>query len=181
MEEIKIKLDFRGKKPISDQVHVEMLRLIQQGFLHPGDQLPTVRSLAAQLRVNFNTIARAYRILDQEGWISTQQGRGTYVVDQTEGGEPKLALTKPEQVEKLVHEMLETAARFEISPDKILQAVVRQIDVSKAKPGKARKIRMEQKKRAHFPGWYRQWRRSEKRIEQMARQFHKLSQKENAG
>lgn len=47
----------------------------------PGDQLPTVRQLAADLRVNFNTIARVYRLLDEEGVISTQHGRGTFILD----------------------------------------------------------------------------------------------------
>ncbi|MCK5053135.1 MAG: GntR family transcriptional regulator [Anaerolineales bacterium] len=56
-------------------------QLIASGVLEPGDQLPTVRQMAAELRVNFNTIARAYRILDEEGVISTQQGRGTYVLE----------------------------------------------------------------------------------------------------
>ena len=51
------------------------------GQLKPGDQLPTVRSLALELRVNFNTIARAYRLMDESGIISTQQGRGTYILE----------------------------------------------------------------------------------------------------
>lgn len=42
--------------------------------------MPTVRSLAQQLKVNFNTVARAYRLLDEAGAISTQQGRGTYIL-----------------------------------------------------------------------------------------------------
>ncbi len=51
------------------------------GILKPGDQLPTVRALALELRVNFNTVARAYRILDEERIISTQQGRGTFITE----------------------------------------------------------------------------------------------------
>ena len=51
-------------------------------MLAPGDQLPTVREVAAELRINFNTVARGYRLLHDEGIISTQQGRGTYVCAQ---------------------------------------------------------------------------------------------------
>ncbi len=55
---------------------------ITQGELKTGEQLPTVRELAKQLQVNFNTVARAYRLLDQAGFITTQHGRGTYILPQ---------------------------------------------------------------------------------------------------
>ncbi len=74
-------LDFRSHVPIYTQLVDRVKHLVASGVLEPGDQLPTVRQMAAELRVNFNTIARAYRILDEEGVISTQQGRGTYVLE----------------------------------------------------------------------------------------------------
>ncbi len=74
-------LDFRSHVPIYTQLVERIKHMIASGALEPGDQLPTVRQMAAELRVNFNTIARAYRILDEEGVISTQQGRGTYVLE----------------------------------------------------------------------------------------------------
>jgi len=74
-------LDFRDHIPIYAQLVDRIKKLVATGVLKPGDQLPTVRKMAAELRVNFNTIARAYRILDEEGVISTQQGRGTYVLE----------------------------------------------------------------------------------------------------
>jgi GntR family transcriptional regulator len=73
------KLDFHGKEPIYLQLVDQVKVQIASGALHPGDQLPTVREVAANLRINFNTAARAYRILHEEGVLSTQQGRGTYV------------------------------------------------------------------------------------------------------
>lgn len=73
-------LDFRGHIPIYAQLVVRIKHLVATGVLRPGDQLPTVRRMAAELSVNFNTIARSYRILDQEGVLSTQRGRGTYVL-----------------------------------------------------------------------------------------------------
>jgi len=74
-------LDFRSHVPIYTQLVDRIKHLVASSVLKPGDQLPTVRQMAAELRVNFNTIARAYRILDEEGVISTQQGRGTYVLE----------------------------------------------------------------------------------------------------
>ena len=74
-------LDFRSHIPIYVQLVDRVKQLVATGALRPGDQLPTVRQLAAELRVNFNTVARAYRLLDESGVISTQQGRGTYVLE----------------------------------------------------------------------------------------------------
>ena len=75
-------VDFRSDQPIYLQIVEQIRQMITTGKLQPGDQLPTVRQLATDLRVNFNTIARAYRILDENGLISTQQGRGTYIWQQ---------------------------------------------------------------------------------------------------
>ena len=73
------KLDFRSSEPIYLQIVRQVERLVASGELHQGDQLPTVRQLATELRVNFNTVARAYRLLDEARLISTQRGRGTYI------------------------------------------------------------------------------------------------------
>ncbi len=76
-----LELDFRSHSPIYVQIVDRIKHLIATEALQPGQQLPTVRQLATDLRVNFNTVARAYRILDEAGVISTQQGRGTYVLE----------------------------------------------------------------------------------------------------
>ena len=73
-------LDFRSGVPIYTQIVEQVQARVMSGALRPGDQLPTVRQLASELRVNFNTVARAYRILDEAGLISTQHGRGTYIL-----------------------------------------------------------------------------------------------------
>ena len=75
-----IRVDLRSKTPAYLQIVEQVEGLVAAGALRPGDQLPTVRWLALEVRINFNTVARAYRILDEAGVISTQRGRGTYVV-----------------------------------------------------------------------------------------------------
>ena len=77
-----LELDFRSGIPIYLQVVDRIKEMIADGRIKPGDQLPTVRGLATELRVNFNTVARAYRILDEARIISTQQGRGTYILEE---------------------------------------------------------------------------------------------------
>jgi GntR family transcriptional regulator len=76
-----IRLDPRSGVPIYQQVVEQIKHLIANRQLKPDDQLPTVRQLAVELRINANTVARAYTQLAEEGVISTQQGRGTYVLE----------------------------------------------------------------------------------------------------
>jgi GntR family transcriptional regulator len=71
--------------PIYIQIMDQIVHRIATGEIGPGDQLPPVRQLADGLRVNFNTVARAYRLLDEAGVISTQHGRGTYILEVDEG------------------------------------------------------------------------------------------------
>jgi len=75
----KIRLDFRSNEPIYLQIARQIEQLVANGELKLGDQLPTVRELATELRINFNTVSRAYRVLDESRLISTQRGRGTYI------------------------------------------------------------------------------------------------------
>jgi GntR family transcriptional regulator len=119
-------LDFRSHVPIYVQLVERIKHLVASGVLEPGSQLPTVRQLAAELRVNFNTVARAYRILDEAGVISTQQGRGTYVLDPP----------PPEQAERLRRAALEglagsflsDAERMGFGPEEIQTEVERMIN-----------------------------------------------------
>lgn len=90
-------LDNRSGLPIYTQIVNQIQSQLANGILKPGDQLPTVRALAQELRVNFNTVARAYRIMDEAHIISTQQGRGTYITE----------IPPPEVNERLRRESLE--------------------------------------------------------------------------
>lgn len=90
-KKLTLQLDFRSGLPIYTQIVNQIQSQVANEILKPGDQLPTVRALAAELRINFNTCARAYRILDETRIISTQQGRGTYITE----------IPPPEVTEKL--------------------------------------------------------------------------------
>lgn len=110
-QSISLHLDFRSGLPIYIQIMNQIQQQVSGGILKPDTQLPTVRALAAELRVNFNTIARAYRLLDEAGVISTQQGRGTYIMEKP-----------PPEVEKKLHrQTLEALARQYIGEAKRLE------------------------------------------------------------
>ena len=64
-KKLTLRLDFHSGLPIYTQIVNQIQSQLANGRLKPGDQLPTVRALAQELRVNFNTVARAYRILDE--------------------------------------------------------------------------------------------------------------------
>jgi len=66
-----------------DQIAVSLANAIGRGELAAGEQLPTVRQLATALRVNFNTVARAYRQLEADGLVQPHRGRGTFVAGQS--------------------------------------------------------------------------------------------------
>jgi len=70
--------------PISEQIVSGLRRAIAIGELQPNDELPPVRQLAADLGVNLNTVARAYRTLEGSGLVSTVRGRGTRITSSTE-------------------------------------------------------------------------------------------------
>lgn len=76
---MKINVDTTSPLPIYAQVMDQIRRGIAVGTLGPGDQLPTVRQLAVDLRINPNTVARVYKELEREGLIATRQGSGTFV------------------------------------------------------------------------------------------------------
>jgi GntR family transcriptional regulator len=120
-----IQLDFRSGLPIYEQIVQQIRQMVEQGTLKPGDQLPTVRQLATDLRVNFNTIARAYRLLDVAGLISTQQGRGTYIWEPPD--ESTSRMLRQQGLEELTQQYMNEAHKMNYSPEEILNAVNQQL------------------------------------------------------
>jgi GntR family transcriptional regulator len=112
--QISLLLDFRSGIPIYVQIMDQIKNLIVSGDLKPGDQLPTVRQLASDLRVNFNTVARAYRMLDNAGLISTQHGRGTYILSAPEPGAAEQL--KRQTLQALTRSYLVQAQHLGVSP-----------------------------------------------------------------
>ena len=74
-----IHLDYWDARPIYSQIVDGFRAQITAGILPAGEKLPSVRELAATLTINPNTIQRAYRELEAEGWIATVPGKGCFV------------------------------------------------------------------------------------------------------
>lgn len=107
---MQIQVNFRSSLPLYEQIVEQIRQKIVAGELKPNDQLPTVRQLAADLRINFNTVARAYRILDEAGLISTQQGRGTYVWERPT--EATTHILRQQALESLALHFIEEAVKL---------------------------------------------------------------------
>lgn len=88
---MRIRISLQDGVPIYLQIASQVKYLVASGGLLPGDQLPSVRKLAEDLVINPNTVARAYRELENEGVLVTRRGAGVYVSD---AGSP---LAKKEQ------------------------------------------------------------------------------------
>ncbi len=112
-----VRLDPRSTEPIYLQIVSQIKHLIAAGKLKPDDQLSTVRQLAVELRVDPNTVARAYRQLVEDGVIASQQGRGTYVLDR-----PPPADQRKQRREKLLtvtDAFLREVERLGFAPDEL--------------------------------------------------------------
>jgi len=133
----KIKLDFRSNEPIYLQIARQIEQLVAAGELILGDQLPTVRELATELRINFNTVGRAYRLLDETHLISTQRGRGTYIWEKP--SEETMQDLRRKSLEELAKSYLSQAAQLGYSAEESIEMLenVRELDptaASQAKP-----------------------------------------------
>lgn len=74
-----LEIDEQSPVPLNDQIKAGLRGLVARGLLKPGDQAPSVRALAGDLKVNPNTVARAFRELVFEGFFETRRGDGSYV------------------------------------------------------------------------------------------------------
>ncbi len=79
-----ISLNYRDARPIYEQVRDGLRHLVVSGALQPGEKLPSVRTLASKLAINPNTIQRAYESLEQEGYLYTVAGKGSFAAPQSD-------------------------------------------------------------------------------------------------
>jgi GntR family transcriptional regulator len=123
---VNLQIDFRSGAPIYLQIVDQIKQMLLQGLLKPDDQLPTVRQMAAELRVNFNTIARAYRILDEAGLISTQQGRGTYIL--AEPDKEAVDFIREATLEELTRKYIGDATQFGCDAQEIRRVLEQELN-----------------------------------------------------
>lgn len=117
--------------PLYLQIESQVKHAVAAGALAQGDALPSVRRLAAELRINPNTVARAYQNLERDGVIRTVPGGGTYVADNVPG------LLKSEKLRRLrpyARQIAVEGTQLRLSPEDILKMVQEELDKLGGKP-----------------------------------------------
>lgn len=78
-----VNLDFRDSRPVYEQICEKLKELIVSGVIKSGDKIMSVRDMAASLTINPNTIVKAYKQLEQEGYIYSVLGKGYFVSEKS--------------------------------------------------------------------------------------------------
>ncbi|NLL49413.1 MAG: GntR family transcriptional regulator [Firmicutes bacterium] len=114
-------MDFTTSTPIYLQIIEEFKRQIVTGLLKPGDKVPSQRDLAAQIKVNANTVQRAYREMEILGLVETLRGQGTFVCQNDQIVEE----TKSEMLTNLVDDFVRSVQALGLSQEAILEVLKR--------------------------------------------------------
>jgi GntR family transcriptional regulator len=125
---VEIQIDTKSGVPFYRQIIEQVKFSIASGDLSSGDRLPTVRQLAVDLSINPNTVIRAYRELEIEGMLDTQQGSGTFVSDRL----PDIdQLERQRMLDQILTDMLARASAYGFTLDEVLQGLQHRKDDKK--------------------------------------------------
>ena len=123
-EPLTIEVDFDAPEPAYHQIASQIRRHIAGGGLGPGALLPGVRSLAADLGVNMNTVARAYRVLEEQGFVRIRDRSGVEVASPPRRADPGVRATLEQELTALVARMRQAG----LTSDQVRRMVARTID-----------------------------------------------------
>lgn len=112
-------IDPRSPTPLYEQIAARVRMAVAAGELAPGDALPSVRSLARELRVNPATVVQAYRDLASDGFVDLRHGQGTFI---QEVPTYVRAEERAAQATQLVRTLLQDAARLGIGAEELARA-----------------------------------------------------------
>jgi GntR family transcriptional regulator len=120
-----IQIDFKTGKPVYLQLVDQVRYAAASGALRPGEPLPSIRPLAEELRVNRNTIAKAYAELESQGIIETVPGKGCFL---KENNSPFTKRVRDQLLVKEVDEAVVTAHHLQVGRDAFLALVNERLD-----------------------------------------------------
>jgi GntR family transcriptional regulator len=119
---VRFSIDSKSGVPFYRQIIEQVKFAVARGDLTPGERLPTVRQLAVDLSINLNTVIRAYRELEFEGVIESQQGSGTFVGHRA----PEIDhLEQQRKLDQILTELLARASDYGFTLDEVLDGLRR--------------------------------------------------------
>lgn len=114
-------VDHKSGIPIYVQIMEQIKHLIATGALQSGQQLPTIRELAVDLTINLHTVAHAYSQLEQEGFLTVQRGRGTFITNGHQ--EEELEDLREQRLRTLVETMFADALNLGYNTEEVAHAL----------------------------------------------------------
>ncbi len=116
-------LDDKSSIPIWLQLKNRFVYLIQSGYYLPGDQLPTVRGLAAEIEINYNTVSKVYKSLEEDGYIASKHRQGAFVCDVSDKPGVSVASTAEIVTTEYINRCLELGMTFEEIEERFLSSL----------------------------------------------------------
>lgn len=116
---MKIIISNQSKVPIYEQIKEAIIERIVSGTLKENDQLPSIRSLARDLKVSVITTTRAYKDLEEAGYVTNVQGKGCYVLAIDAGLSEEMIM---QEIEEHITQIIELKEKYKISQDRIQES-----------------------------------------------------------
>lgn len=116
-------IDESSDLPLWVQLRQRIAYLINDGYFEPGDKLPTVRGLASEISINYNTVNKAYLSLVSDGYLESTRGRGVFVTDAA----ASVAEEKEDEVDAVLNECIASCRELGLGYDDIQRALSRKI------------------------------------------------------
>jgi DNA-binding transcriptional regulator YhcF (GntR family) len=131
---VTIAIDWKSAEPVYGQIADQVRERIAAGQLRPGDPLPPVRTLASDLGVNLNTVARAYRLLEEEGFVKIADRAGTLVAAPA----PSADTESRERLREDLREVLARMRQAGVGPEEMRRLAEREIASLSGRDAKVR-------------------------------------------
>jgi len=117
---VNIQISNNTDTPIYEQLKNEIIRAIMTGEVQPGEALMSMRALAKELKISIITTKRAYQDLEQEGYVYSIVGKGTFVSEQNASVQRERVLL---EIEKNIEELLKTAHQIDLSTEELADMI----------------------------------------------------------
>lgn len=127
-----LEIDDSSSTPIWLQLKNRLIYLIMSGYYKPGDKLPTVRDIAVDLKINYNTVNKVYLSLIHDGYLTSRRGKGTFVQDISRSLEPDQDSPADNVIDLAIKQCLDLGVPLDDITNQVARRVLKYRDAHKA-------------------------------------------------